>query len=95
MNKDEILKLKFPLWSDEYGAYIFDADGVMFCEMRGWGRLQKAGEKEGIEEQKRRQKFILDACNKYKELYEETPPAETHEVKLSPLSEEEKEPIPE
>lgn len=80
MKKDKILKLKFPLWSDEHGTYIFDADGVMLCEIRGWGHLQKAGEKEGIEEQIRRQRFILDACNKCKDLYElPTPPAASEE----------------
>lgn len=58
------MAIKLPLKSDQQGIYIFDADGNMFIEIRGWGYLQKAGESNAINEQKLRQDFILNACNK-------------------------------
>ncbi|MCK5492484.1 MAG: hypothetical protein KAJ14_05170 [Candidatus Omnitrophica bacterium] len=49
---DEIEKyIKLPVKSDNMGLYIFDADGNMVMQVRGWGRLQYLGEKEGIKAQ--------------------------------------------
>jgi len=44
--------IKFPVKCDDYGMYITDADGNMLVQVRGWGRLQKLGEEQGIEAQK-------------------------------------------
>lgn len=34
-------KIKFPCYYDEMGQFIFDEDGKMICDIRGWGWIQK------------------------------------------------------
>ncbi len=36
-------QIAFPIHCDEHGEYLFDADGNMVMEVRGWGRLSKRG----------------------------------------------------
>lgn len=60
--------IKLPLKGDPYGMYIFDADGQMFAEIRGWGHLQYSGEENAIQEQIARQAFVVQACNEREDL---------------------------
>lgn len=57
------MKIKFPLHADSEGMYIFDADGQVFAEVRGWGHLRHQGEAEAIREQRERCQFVAAACN--------------------------------
>lgn len=37
------LRWTLPLRADEYGCYVFDADGHMIVQIRGWGHLTGQG----------------------------------------------------
>lgn len=41
-----------PVHCDDHGIYIFDANGDMVMQVRGWGRLSKLGEQCGENVQK-------------------------------------------
>lgn len=32
--------ISFPVWYDEKGQSIWDADNMMVCDVRGWSRIQ-------------------------------------------------------
>ena len=53
MNDDNELvtkNVKFPLRYDEYGQYIWDANGNIIAQIRGWGRLQKLSNGEKVQD---------------------------------------------
>ena len=53
--------IKFPLKYDDYGQYIFDGDGNIFAQVRGWGNLQKLHN--GKKVQNSIGEFIVDTLN--------------------------------
>lgn len=62
------MNLRLPLTSDPEGMYVFDADGRMVFELRGWGHLQYQGEEKAVQEQKERAQFICETVNRIAEL---------------------------
>jgi hypothetical protein len=62
-NDNELAKknIKFPLKYDDYGRYIFDADGNIFAQIRGWGKLQKL--ENGAEVQDAIGQFVVQTLN--------------------------------
>ena len=62
------LRWKLPLRVDSHSLYIWDADGQMVAEIRGWGHLTGAGglqlaDEDAIEVQKARGEAICAAVN--------------------------------
>ena len=48
MNKQELLssvvaKIKWPCYYDKHSQFVFDQDGKMIIDIRGWGWIQKLG----------------------------------------------------
>jgi len=53
MDTAQILKyIVLPVYCDDHGIYIFDANNNMILQVRGWGRLSKMGEQCGANMQK-------------------------------------------
>ena len=53
LDAGQLLKhVALPVSCDEFGIYIFDANGDMVMQVRGWGRLSKLGEQCGANVQK-------------------------------------------
>jgi len=60
--KDKVLEVvKLPLRYDDYGQMIFDSNGNLFIEVRGWGKFQYKDN--GQEVQDSFGKMITDAFN--------------------------------
>lgn len=63
------LRWKLPLRVDPFGSYIFDRDGQMIAQIRGWGHLTGKGGGLGLDDataitvQKQRAQAIVDAVN--------------------------------
>lgn len=53
--------IKPPFKADYRGGYVFNADNLMFAEIRGWGTLQR--NKDGEKIQDYNLKFMVDAMN--------------------------------
>ncbi len=53
---------KAPFTADFLGGYIFNADGFMFAQVRGWGELQHK-EKDPEAAQDANLQFMVDALN--------------------------------
>lgn len=45
-----IQKIKFPVYYDNSGQLILDADGKMICDIRGWGWIQYLPEAEKLQD---------------------------------------------
>lgn len=58
--------LKAPYRADVNGGYIFNADGLMFAQIRGWGQLQY--EPNPRETQDEHLQYLVDALNLKAEL---------------------------
>ena len=48
MSNEELLKpvletIKWPVYYDQGSQFVFDQDGRMICDIRGWGWIQKLG----------------------------------------------------
>jgi hypothetical protein len=53
--------IKAPFRADFLGGYIFNADNLMFAQVRGWGQLSKEPEAEKTQDE--HLQFIVDALN--------------------------------
>lgn len=52
---------KGPFRADFNGGYVFNKDGLMFAQVRGWGRLQYEPNAEATQDA--HLQFIVDALN--------------------------------
>lgn len=57
--------IKGPFRADKMGGYIFNADNLMFAQVRGWGQLQY-----GPEPEKTQDAHLQYMCDALNEKYE-------------------------
>lgn len=55
------LPIKFPVVYSSLGTYIYDAEGKMIADVRGWGWIQKMKHPEQVQDNMGQ--FIADAIN--------------------------------
>lgn len=65
--RKRVREIVFPVWDDGQGLYVFDNDGKMVLQIRGWGGLtsSKIPDNEAADIQADWGKYIATAMNEY------------------------------